>query len=246
MKLLKSGAVSVLLLLFSVALMPSAQAQSTFHRTTHVTFSGPVQIGAKTLPAGEYVMQLEVLPGNETNIVEIRDKTGENHIATFLTIPDYRITPTGKTVIMFRERAANAPQALRAWFYPGENFGHEFVYPMRVAKQLAQANHVDVPAVADNTAENDLKGSHVTEATPNGGEAEVAQSNPPAETQNLAPVAADPAPSNQSNNLVASNQPLPKTASSLYLIALSGGLCLAVAFALSLVTRQRGASETRL
>jgi sortase A len=29
----------------------------------------------------------------------------------------------------FRERAAGEPAALRAWFYPGKNWGEEFVYP---------------------------------------------------------------------------------------------------------------------
>ena len=168
MKAFKSMAISFALVVAGAILVPSVQAQSTFHRITHVTLSGPVQIPGKVLPAGEYVFQLDVLPSNETSIVEIRDKTGEKVISTLLTIPDYRLTPTGKTVILFRERAAGSPAALRAWFYPGENYGHEFAYPMREAKQIANANHQNVPAVADNTSDNDLKSAQVTEAKPEG------------------------------------------------------------------------------
>jgi hypothetical protein len=273
MKVLRSMAVSFALLLAGAILVPFAHAQSTFHRVTHVSFSGPVEIPGRVLPAGDYVIQLDVLPSNETSIVEIRDKNGENTIATLLTIPDYRMKPTGKTVILFRERAGNAPPALRAWFYPGENYGHEFAYPMHEAKMLAKANNTNVPAVADNTADNDLKGSKVSEATPNGDQAEVANNTPPASdtsdnNSNNAPAEAanntPPAPANNQyqnapapqtnantnndggNNLVASNQPLPKTASPVYLIALLGGLFLAVALTLGLFIGGRSEEERSL
>jgi hypothetical protein len=239
MKFFNSIAVALMLLLAGVGLVPAAQAQSTFERITHVTFSAPVQIPGRVLPAGEYVFQLDILPSNETSIVEIRDKNGEKTLATLLTSPDYRLTPTGKTVILFRERPGNAPAALRAWFYPGENFGHEFAYPMREATQLAAANHMNVPAVADNTSDNDLKGAQVTQATGNNNSSqnESADATPapapaPAPANNSAAnqQQSQPAPqttAQNDNNLVASNHPLPKTASPIFQIALLGGLFLA-------------------
>jgi hypothetical protein len=256
MKFLKAVSVAFALIA-SMAIVPSMQAQSTFHRITHVTFSGPVQIPGKVLPAGEYVFQLDVLPSNETSIVEIRDKDGVNTLATMLTIPDYRLTPTGKTVILFRERAGNSPAALRAWFYPGENFGHEFAYPMREATQIANANHMNVPAVADNTADSDLKGSQVTEAKPDTGAAEVASNAAPAPEAAPAPAPA-PAPQYQNstpssttdasrdNQLVASNRPLPKTASPIFLFALVGGLLLAAGLSLGFVIGERSQEERGL
>jgi len=233
------------------------QAQSTFHRKTHVTFSGPVEIPGKVLPAGEYVFQLDVLPSNETSIVKIRDKDGVKTLATMLTIPDYRLTPTGKTVILFRERAGNSPAALRAWFYPGENYGHEFAYPMREATQIANANHMNVPAIADNTTDSDLKGSQVTEAKPDSG-AEVASNAAPAPEASPAPAPAPAAaqyqnstPSSTSdasrdNQLVASNRPLPKTASPIFLFALVGGLLLAAGLSLGFVIGERSQEERGL
>jgi len=244
MKLLKYLGTSAFALLFATALlMPNLQAQSTFHRKTHVTFSGPVEISGKVLPAGQYTFQLNVLPSNETSIVQIMNADGTKTIANLLTIADYRLTPTSKSVITFSERTGNSPDAVRAWFYPGENYGHEFVYPRKRAQQLAAANHVNVPAVADETADNDLKSAHVTEATPDGSEAEVAQEAAP-------PAAPAPAPqaspsynsnasnnSNDANNLVASNQPLPKTASYTYSIALLGAFFVFAGLFISVLRR---------
>jgi hypothetical protein len=203
-----------------------------------------------------YVLQLDVLPSNETSIVEIRDKNGENTLATLLTIPDYRLTVTGKTVILFRERAGNSPAALRAWFYPGENFGHEFAYPMREATQLAAANHMNVPAVADNTSDNDLKSAQVTQAAGDNNSsqnesADATSAPTPAPAYNSA---ADQQPSQSApqttaqndNNLVASNRPLPKTASPIFQIALLGGLFLAAGLMLGFFVVGRSQEERGL
>ena len=64
--------------------------------------------------------------------------------ATILAIPNYRLKATDKTVITFRERPAGEPEALRAWFYPGRNWGEEFVYPKAKAIELAKATNTPV------------------------------------------------------------------------------------------------------
>jgi hypothetical protein len=51
----------------------------------------------------------------------------------------------------FSERPGDSPDALRAWFYPGDSFGQEFVYPKVRAIQLAQTTKVIVPAAAVHT-----------------------------------------------------------------------------------------------
>ena len=61
--------------------------------------------------------------------------------ATILAIPNYRLKATDKTVITFRERPAGEPEALRAWFYPGMNWGEEFVYPKARAIELAKTTN---------------------------------------------------------------------------------------------------------
>lgn len=246
MKFIRHLATTAFLLLFTGALLiPGVQGQSTFHRTTHVTFSGPVEISGRVLPAGTYTFRLNVLPSNETGIVQIMNADGTKTLMNLLTIADYRLTPTSKTVITFNERTGDSPDAVRAWFYPGESYGHEFVYPMKRAKELAVANNVNVPAVPDQTGDNDLQSAHVTEATPSGAETEVAQAAPPA----AEPPVTNSGASNNSNsdnsnasnssgnNLVASNQPLPKTASATYSVALAGGLCIFMALLVGIVRR---------
>jgi hypothetical protein len=60
---------------------------------------------------------------------------------TILAIPNYRLQPTGKTVFTFWETPPGQPKALRAWFYPGDNFGQEFAYPKSAAVQIAAVSH---------------------------------------------------------------------------------------------------------
>src|SRR5246500_532324 len=63
---------------------------------------------------------------------------------TIMAIPDYRMQAPDKTIISFNERPSGQPEALKAWFYPGDNYGVEFVYPKQRATELAQANQQPV------------------------------------------------------------------------------------------------------
>jgi hypothetical protein len=47
-------------------------------------------------------------------------------VTTILAIPAYRLKPTDESQFSFYEAPAEQPQALRTWFYPGDNFGFEF------------------------------------------------------------------------------------------------------------------------
>jgi hypothetical protein len=48
-----------------------------------------------------------------------------------------------------------APQALRRWHYPGDNFGQEVAYTKARAMQLAEASNEIVPAeIAEPTPDN--------------------------------------------------------------------------------------------
>jgi hypothetical protein len=126
---------------------PAAKADAWNQQTT-VTFNEPVEVPGQVLTPGTYVFRvLESL--SDRNIVEVLNKDETHLYGTFLAIPDYRLKTPGKTIINFEERTAGSPEAVRAWFYPGDNFGHEFVYPRTRAKQLARANGVQVPSMPD-------------------------------------------------------------------------------------------------
>jgi len=118
---------------------------------TVFTFNGPVEIPGQVLQPGTYVFKV-MDSQSDRNIVQVFNKS-ENHLfGTFLTIPDYRLKAKGKTVITFEERAAGAPEAVKAWFYPGDNYGHEFVYPKVKALELAKANNQPVASMPTELA----------------------------------------------------------------------------------------------
>src|SRR5580658_6371606 len=128
-------------------------AADDFDKKTVFTFSGPVEIPGQVLSAGTYVFKLAD-SSSDRNIVQVFNKD-ENHLyGTFLAIPDYRIQPADKTIITFEERAAGSPEAIKARFYPGENYGHDFVYPKPKAMALAKANNTPVASMPAELATN--------------------------------------------------------------------------------------------
>ena len=125
-------------------------------KKTIVTFNNPFEIpgvGAQVLPAGKYVFKLLDSSSNR-NIVQIFNKDQTHVYATILAIPNFRLRATDKTVITFGERAAGTPEAIRAWFYPGANWGQEFVYPKTRAIELAKITHQPVLAMPAELAPN--------------------------------------------------------------------------------------------
>lgn len=217
------------LALMGAAFLPGARA-GQWDQKTVLTFSGPVEIpgvhlkGWGVLPAGTYVFKL-LDSQSDRHIVQIFNRDETKIYATILAIPNYRLKATGKTVVTFSERPAGEPEALRAWFYPGENYGQEFVYPKARAVELAKTANApvlftpaEVPAEveapiksADEPVVVQLKQAPVMAIQPTGEEVELAQvvAAPPAADE---PVA---------------EKTLPATASAMPLIGLLGLLALA-------------------
>jgi hypothetical protein len=142
-------------LAFLAGMAQRALADQWDQRTVF-TFKGPIEIPGQALPAGTYVFKLADSSSNR-NIVQVFSKNEKHLYGTFLAIPDQRLQPTRKTIITFDERAAGAPEAVRAWFYPGENYGHQFVYPKPKAVALAKANNTPVPSMPAELAVNTTK-----------------------------------------------------------------------------------------
>jgi hypothetical protein len=102
-------------------------------------------------------------------------------------------------VITFSERPAGEPEALRAWFYPGKNWGEEFVYPKTKAVALAKAANApvlftpaEIPLEAVEIIRSpfdpvamELRRAPIMAILPTGEEVQFAQvvTPPPAETQ---------------------------------------------------------------
>jgi len=136
-------------------------------KKTILTFSGPVQIPGATLPAGSYVFKLADLSGNR-HVVQVFDKAEKKIYATLLAIPNDRMEPSDEPVVMFAERPAGSPQAVKVWYYPGERIGNEFVYPKSMAMKIAKANHQSVLAMDDTSSSDAYKTAQVGRFDENG------------------------------------------------------------------------------
>jgi hypothetical protein len=130
-----------------LGLTPSVSADAADRKTT-ITFSAPVEVPGKVLPAGTYVFKLLDSSSNR-NIVEIFDKDEKKLYATLLAIPDYRPQPYDKTMVTFEERPSGSPEAIEAWFYPGDPYGMKFVYPHKRAVELAKRTNHNVLSMPD-------------------------------------------------------------------------------------------------
>jgi hypothetical protein len=216
------AAMMVSVAVLSLAFATGAKA-SEYNKKTVVTFNVPVEIpgvGAQVLPPGKYVIKLVDSLSNR-DIVQILNEDETHVYATILAIPNYRLKATSQTVLNFKERAAGSPQAVRAWFYPGNTFGQEFVYPKARAVEIAKESHepvlempselakeITTPTTPREEAPQALREAPIKAVEPSGEEVEIAQVIPP------------PA--------------LPKTASLLPVIAFLGLLSLGAGVAVSL------------
>jgi LPXTG-motif cell wall-anchored protein len=229
MKLLKGLGIVLCLAVLCALVVPTASADD-WNRKTVITFSAPVEVpgvGVHSLPAGTYVFKI-LDSQSDRHIVQIFNQDETQVLTTILAIPNYRLKTTDKTTITFRERPAGQPEALRAWFYPGRAWGEEFVYEKSRALELAKETNEPVLATSiEATAPVEaLKTAPVEAVAPTGEPIELAKvvEAPPA-------AAAEPV-------TVAAADPLPKTASSLPLIALLGLLMIGASFALSAFSKR--------
>jgi hypothetical protein len=249
MTLLRAAPAVLAMAFLGAAFSPNARADEHDKKTT-LTFSGPVEIpgvhleGWGVLPAGTYVFKL-LNSSSDRHIVQIFNQDQTQIYATILAIPNYRLRPTDKTVITFNEGIRGAPEAIRAWFYPGDNWGEEFVYPKARAVELAKVTNLPVLAhqseLAVVVAKPDeprvvaqLQQTPVKAVQPTGEVVEIAQV-----------VQTTPQPQAPPPAIVAAAPPaqvaltkLPDTASNLPLLALCGFLALGGAFALRSIRRR--------
>jgi hypothetical protein len=198
-------------------------------KRTIVTFSGAVEVPGTVLQPGRYVMKLVDSPADR-HIVQISNER-ENHVfATVAAVPAWREQPSGHSIFTFYEVAAGQPQPMKTWFYPGDNFGQEFVYSKdRLAQLRAGLNSTPATAlVAENrepvkavepepeqTQAPALNETPAPEATNTQAQTEepviIAQNNPPPAPSPEATPAPAPLP-----------ETLPKTSSDFWEIGLIG------------------------
>jgi len=181
-------------LLFA-ALSPRAVRADEWNKRTIISFAQSVQVPGTTLPAGTYVFKLADSVADRC-VVQIFNER-ENHVyASVIAIRDYRSTPPDTTQISFYEAPVGQPEPIKAWFYPGDNVGREFVYSGAEAAMIAQNGNQTVRSgeASDVTQNTPAPLAAPTEPTVS---AEPTTDDAHAAEPAAAPVVAEPQPSSQ-------------------------------------------------
>ena len=130
-------------LALTAAIAPAMADQ--WNKETRLEINEPLEIPGKVLLPGKYVFRLADSPTNR-HIVQVFsvDADGrERFVTTILANAAYEMDTPDKPIIRLEERRSGSPQAIHAWFYPGDNFGIEFAYPKSERLQVSDAR---VPA----------------------------------------------------------------------------------------------------
>jgi hypothetical protein len=239
MKSLNAFAAASCLGLASLVLAPSASADQ-WNKKTIITVNESIQVPGKVLQPGKYVMKLLDSPSNR-HIVQIFNEREDQLQTTVLAIPNYRLQPTGDTEFQWWETPAGQPRALRAWFYPGDNFGQEFAYPKSEAVRIAATATTNVPTTYAET-EAELATARVGTIDRAGTEMELdrqtysrADGVQPTEIAQATPTPApEPTPqpvTEAPRTPVATEDTLPRTASPMPMVGLAGLLALSASVA---------------
>ena len=216
----------------ALAVTPQVKADE-FNKKTVLTFTEPFEVpgvDAQILPAGTYVFKIVDVQGDR-NVVQIFNAEETHVYTTILAINNYRLKPTDKTVLTFKERGEGQPEAIKAWFYPGDNFGQQFVYPKKRAIELATI--VKEPVLAEPIEVTEVVPVETLRTVP-----VVAIQPTGEEVPFTAVVQTPPAPDAAAPQATLVAETLPKTASSLPLFALIGMLSLFAGFTLMIITKR--------
>jgi len=139
MKLLKGMGIAVCLVVLCLVVAPNTKADEQASNAV-VTFTAPVEVpgvGAQILPAGTYrFTNLESTP--DRNIIQISSPDGSHVFTTMLGVPNPHLKAPDSITVMFSNRPAADPLALKAWYCPGCTSGDQIVYEQPRATQLAK------------------------------------------------------------------------------------------------------------
>jgi hypothetical protein len=122
----------------------TARADEWNHKTI-LTLDEAMQVPGATLQPGTYILKLA-------------DENGSRSLVNIIRASDNTLITTAKTVRMVRNSddhglalevampAGKAPvPMLKGWMYPGFGGGHEFMYSKAQARQIANAETVEIP-----------------------------------------------------------------------------------------------------
>lgn len=230
------GRIACAVVALAVVGVTTSEAQPLDKRT-YFTFSGPVAIPGKTLPAGKYLFRI-ANDNARQDVVQVLTADGREPLAMFFAIPAQRAKASDDPAIGFKETPEGTPPAVGVWWHPQNLIGHEFVYPREQARALAR--ETGQPVLATSAEAPAAAPVPLVRVAPSGEETPVRAEAPPAPAAaGGREVVGEAAPPSLA---VAESQQaraeLPRTAGTLPIVALGGLLLLLAAAGLRLLRTQ--------
>lgn len=212
-----------------VVLVGAASGANAFtsDKRTYFTFNQPVALPGVTLPAGTYMFRLAD-DTTSRKVIQVANKEGTESYAMLHTMPVYRPDVPRDPEIRFMETAAGAPIAVRAWWKDGERTGYGFIYSK---EELAALNRAAAPAAEARIepsapVDPEPAGEPVAEGPISGPDVVDGDGLPAEEPELVAQAPANqqvpPAPEPRSEVRQDTREELPRTASPLALLLISG------------------------
>jgi len=216
------------------ATTPARLNAETIDKLTYMTFSGSVQVPGVKLDAGTYRFRL-ANPETSRNVMQVLSRDGSTVYAMFHTTPDSRMNVTSESTVTFRETPAGVPPVVKSLFYEGEHRGYEFVYPKGGFSLIAEFRPQPAVTYVPMTASVETTSSSVETASATTAEAS-AEPAAALETRAPEPVASAAAPAVAEAEAPVPEE-LPRTASGVPLVALSGFTSLLVGLGAGVMRR---------
>ncbi len=166
----------------SFSLIQSASAQGPVRDRIMVKFDRPVQVGTRTLQAGEYTIH-QVTSASNPRILEFTSNNGTQLEATVAAIPIMQNTAPTETKVVIEDEGGGARLA-RIWVQ-GKTYGYEFPGKTAVASQTT-APTLEASYQASKPANTErVEAAQNVETPQNRDAANRAGANPPAATEAL-------------------------------------------------------------
>lgn len=149
--------------IFAATLVGSPAVAQPWNDRTILEFTDPVAIPGATLQPGRYVFRIAD-SDSARHVIRVFDQEESRLIATLHAIPMQRSEATNDIVVKFDPAERGQAPAMRGWFYPGQRYGHEFVYSDEEARRIAERTKTLV--LSGETDGDDKSGTlHVIDPT---------------------------------------------------------------------------------
>jgi hypothetical protein len=149
-----------------VAVMLSVRASADeSNKLTYLTFTKPVQLPGLKLAPGRYRLELAD-PVDSRRVIKVANEDGTQQLGMLLTIQNELREPAKDPVVLFSETPAGEPDAIKAYVYPGERIGYEFIYPHDEAVTIAKRSHTSVLSKSGEKLERVDENGQSTTADP--------------------------------------------------------------------------------